>query len=42
MPTVEDFNFLPDMGRMTQRLQWDAVHGSSAAASWPASERRSS
>ena len=25
MPAVEDFDFLPDMGRMTQRLQWVAI-----------------
>ena len=29
MPAVEDFNFLPDMGRMTQRLPSDAATGCS-------------
>lgn len=41
MPAVEDFNFLPDMGRMTQRLRWDAGHGCSWAVKWPASVRPS-
>lgn len=32
MPAIEDFNFLPDMGRMTRRLPWAEKHGSSVEA----------
>ena len=42
MPTVEDLNFLPDMGRMNRNWRWAGRHGCSAAANRPASERRSS
>jgi len=28
MPAIEDFNFLPDMGRMTRRLPWAGAIGS--------------
>ncbi len=41
MPAIEDFNFLPDMGRMTRRLRWAGGHGSSAVASLPVSVQRS-
>jgi len=40
MPAIEDFNFLPDMGRMTRRLPWAGGPGCTLAASWPASARR--
>jgi hypothetical protein len=29
MPAIVDHDILPDMGRMTARLLWDASHGSS-------------
>ncbi len=32
MPAIEDFNFLPDMGRMTRRLSLAATTGSLRAA----------
>jgi hypothetical protein len=39
VPPVMNFNFLPDMGRMTRRLPWGAGHGCSpvptAAANAP-------
>ena len=31
MPTVMDFDFLPDMGRMTGQSPWVARHGSSGS-----------
>ncbi|QFZ81915.1 hypothetical protein GFK26_03620 [Variovorax paradoxus] len=31
VPAIEDFDFLPDMGRMTRRLRWAARHGCSWA-----------
>ena len=37
MPAIEDFNFLPDMGRMTRQLPSVAAIGSSLEVSWPAS-----
>ncbi|MBP8275515.1 MAG: transposase [Propionivibrio sp.] len=36
VPTVEDLNFLPDMGRMNRNWPWDAVPGCSPVANWPA------
>ncbi|MGJ7555058.1 hypothetical protein ACSFBI_13735, partial [Variovorax sp. RB3P1] len=35
MPAIEDFNFLPDMGRMTRRLQWAEATGCSLGACVP-------
>lgn len=32
MPAIEDFNFLPDMGRMTRRLPWAEGTGCSQGA----------
>jgi hypothetical protein len=40
VPAIEDLNFLPDMGRMIQRLLWDGAIGSSSAASWRANGPR--
>lgn len=40
MPAVEDFDFLPDMGRMTPRLHWDDRTGCSPGACAPASGPR--
>ena len=34
MPAVEDFDFLPDMGRMTPRLLWEERPGSSPGVNW--------
>lgn len=42
VPAIEDFNFLPDMGRMTWRLPWEERHGSSPAANSPANALPSS
>jgi hypothetical protein len=42
MPAIEDFNFLPDMGRMTRRLRLEDRTGCSPAARAPASELRPS
>jgi hypothetical protein len=33
MPAIVDHDILPDMGRMTARLVWDASHGSSPVPS---------
>lgn len=35
MPAIEDFNFLPDMGRMTRRLPWAEGTGCSLGAFLP-------
>src|SRR5574340_148807 len=39
MPTVEDLNFLPDMGTMNRNWRWDAATGCSWARRPPASAR---
>jgi hypothetical protein len=36
MPAIENFHDLPDMGRMTARLLWDAGLGYLQVVSWPA------
>jgi hypothetical protein len=36
VPTIVNFNFLPDMGRMDAALQWAGTTGSSWVATAPA------
>ena len=40
VPAIEDFNFLPEMGRMTARWRWEDRIGSSQAACGRASALR--
>lgn len=40
MPKVEDFNFLPDMGRVNRNWYWQDRTGSSQDRCEPARERR--
>ena len=40
MPAVEDFDFLPDMGRMTPRLPWAGGTGCSLGACAPVNAPR--